>query len=44
VVSPDPFSPTPPTSSAMETPESTEEDPDNTEPADGDIEIEHFSD
>jgi hypothetical protein len=45
VISPDPLSPTPPTSSAMKTPENTEEDPNNTEPADeGDIQIEHSSD
>ena len=34
VVSPDPLSPTPSTSSAMKTPEKTEEDPDDPEPAD----------
>ena len=32
VVSPDPLSPTPSTSSAIKTPESTEEDPDDSEP------------
>jgi hypothetical protein len=35
VVSPDPFSPTPSPSSAVNAPENTEEDP---EPSDGDIE------
>jgi hypothetical protein len=45
VVSPEPLSPTPLTSSAMKTPENTEKDPDNTEPADeGDIQIERSSD
>jgi len=34
VVSPDTLSPIPSSSSAMKTPESTEEDPDNPEPAD----------
>jgi hypothetical protein len=33
-VSPDPLSPTPSTFSAIKTPENTEEDPDNPEPAD----------
>ena len=39
----DPLSPTPTTSSAMKTSENAEEDPDNTEPADGDIQKEDFS-
>jgi hypothetical protein len=34
VVSPDPLSPTPSTSSAMKTPENIEQDPDNPQPAD----------
>jgi hypothetical protein len=34
VVSPDPLFPTPSTSSAIKTPENTEQDPDNPEPAD----------
>ena len=38
VVSPEPLSPTP-FSSAMKTPQNTEEDPDDPEPADGDIQI-----
>jgi hypothetical protein len=38
VISPDPLSPTPSTSSAMKTPENTEEEPDDPEPSDeGDI-------
>lgn len=43
VISPDPFSPTPLTSSAMKTSENTEGDPDDTEQADGDIQIEYSS-
>jgi hypothetical protein len=44
VVSPDPLSPTPSsTSSAMKTPENTEEDPDDPEPEDGGIQMEYFS-
>ena len=34
VVSPEPLSPNPSTSSDMKTPENTEQDPDNPEPAD----------
>jgi hypothetical protein len=42
VVSPDPLSPTPSTSPAMNTPENTEEDPDDPEPAgEGDIQMEY---
>jgi hypothetical protein len=37
VVFPDPLPPTPSTSSAMKTPENKEEDPDISDPADGDI-------
>jgi hypothetical protein len=45
VVSPNPLSPTPSTSSAIKTPESTEEDPDDPEPADdGDIQMEYCCD
>jgi hypothetical protein len=44
VVMPDPLALTPSTSSAMETPENTEEDPDDCEPADGDIQMEYSSD
>ena len=45
VVCPDPLSPTPSTSSAMRTPENTEEDPDDLKPADeGDIQMEYSSD
>jgi len=41
-VSSDPLSPIPPTSSATKTPENTEEDPDDSEPADeGDIQMEY---
>jgi hypothetical protein len=36
-VFPDPLSPAPSTFSAIKTPENTEEDPDNPEPADEDI-------
>jgi hypothetical protein len=44
VVYSDPLSPTPSMSSAMKTPENTEEDPDNPEPADeGDIQMEYPS-
>jgi hypothetical protein len=42
VVSHNPLSPTPSTSSARKTSENAEEDPDNTEPADGDIQMEDF--
>jgi hypothetical protein len=45
VVSPDPLSPTPSTSSATKIPEHTEEDPDDPELADaGDIQMEYSSD
>jgi hypothetical protein len=45
VVSPDPLSPAPSTSSTVKTPENTEEDPDDPEPADeGDIQMEYSSD
>jgi hypothetical protein len=45
VASPNLFSPTPSNSSAMKTPQNTEEDPDNPEPADeGDIQTEYSSD
>jgi hypothetical protein len=45
MVSPDPLSLTPSTSSAMKTPENTEGDPDGTEPTDvGDIKMEYSSD
>jgi len=44
VVCPDPLSSAPSTSSAMRTPENTEEDPDDLKPADGDIQIEYSSD
>jgi hypothetical protein len=37
IVSPDPFPPTPSTSSALKTPENTEEDPEDAEPADMEI-------
>jgi len=41
VISPNPFSPTASTSSGMRTPENTEEDPDDCEPADeGNIQME----
>ena len=44
VVSPDPPSPTPLTSSAMNTPENTQEDPDDLEPPyEGDIHVEYSS-
>ena len=44
-VFPDPSPPTPSTSSAMITPENTEQDPDDPKPADdGDIHKEHPSD
>jgi len=45
VVSPDPLSPTPSTSSTMKTPKNTEEGPNDPEPADeGDIQMECSSD
>jgi hypothetical protein len=45
MVSPDPLSLTPSTSSAMKTPENTERDPDGPEPTDvRDIKIEYSSD
>jgi hypothetical protein len=44
MVSPDPLFPTPSTSSATKTPENTEEDPDDPEPADGNNQVEYFSD
>jgi hypothetical protein len=45
VVHPDLLSPTPSTSSAMKTPENTEEDPDGHEPADErDIQMEYLCD
>jgi hypothetical protein len=45
VVPPDPLPPTPSTSPVMKTPENTEEDPDDSEPADkGDIQKKHSSD
>jgi hypothetical protein len=40
VVTPDPSSPIPSTSSAVETAEDKEMDPDDPEPADGDIQME----
>ena len=41
VISPDPLSPTPSTYSTMKTPQNTEEDPNDPEPADeGDIQME----
>jgi hypothetical protein len=44
VVSPDPLSPTPNTSSAVKTPENTEEDPDDLQPAnEEDIQMEYSS-
>jgi len=44
-VLPDPLLPTPSTLSAMKTPENTEEDHDNPQPADeGDIQMEYSSD
>jgi hypothetical protein len=43
VVSPDPFSPTPLTSSTMKTSENTEGDPEDPERADGDIQMEYSS-
>jgi hypothetical protein len=43
VVSPEPLPLTPSTSSAMKTPENKEEDPDDPEPADGHIQMEHSS-
>jgi hypothetical protein len=45
VVPPDPSSPTPLTYLAMKTPENTENEPDDSEPADeGDNQMEHSSD
>jgi hypothetical protein len=45
VVSPDCLSPTPTTSSSMKTPENTEHNPDDPEPAgEGDIQMEYSSD
>jgi hypothetical protein len=45
VLSPDPLSPASSTSSAVKTPESTEEDSDDPEPADeGDIQMDYSSD
>jgi len=45
VVSPDPLPPTPAIYSAMKTPENTDGNPDDPEPADErDIQIEYFSD
>ena len=45
MVSPDPLSLTPSTSSAMKTPENTEGDPDGPEPTnEGDIKMEYSSD
>jgi hypothetical protein len=44
-ISPDPLSPTPSTSSAMKTPENSEENPDYPEPvSEGDIQMEYSSD
>ena len=45
VVCPDPLSPTPSKSSMMKTPENTEEDPDDPEPAaEGDVQMKYTSD
>ena len=45
VVPPAPLSHTPSTSTAMQTPENTDKDPDAPEPAaEGDIQMEYFSD
>jgi len=45
VVTPDPFSPTASSSSAMKIPENTEEEPNDFEPVDnGDIQMEYSSD
>jgi hypothetical protein len=45
VVSPDSLPPTPSTSSALKTPESIKEDPEDSEPADnGDIQMEYCAD
>jgi hypothetical protein len=45
MVSPDPWSHTPSTSSAMKMPENAEKDPDDIKPADkGDIQMEYSSD
>ena len=45
VVSPDPLSPAPPTSSAIKTPENKKEEPDGPEQAkERDIQMEHSSD
>jgi hypothetical protein len=45
VVTPDPLSPTPSTSSTVETPKNTKEGPGHPEPADeGNIQMEYFSD
>ena len=41
LVSPDHLSPTPSTSPAMKTPENTEDEPDDTKPAHGDIQMEY---
>jgi hypothetical protein len=43
MVAPDPLSPTPSTSSAMKTPENTEEDSNDPEPTEGDIQMEYTS-
>jgi hypothetical protein len=42
VVPPHPWSPTPSTLSAIKTPENTEEDPDDSEPADEDTQMEYL--
>jgi len=45
VISPDLLPPTPSTSSALNTPENIEEDPDDSEPAaEGDVQMEYYSD
>jgi hypothetical protein len=44
VVPPDPLSPILSPSSGMQTPENTEDDPDDPEPADEDVQMEHCSD
>jgi hypothetical protein len=44
LLSPDPSSPNPSTSPGMKTPENTEDKPDDTKPAYGDIPMEYFPD
>jgi hypothetical protein len=44
MLTPDPCSPNPSTSSAVETPDNKEEDYDDPEPADGDTQMEYSTD